>query len=331
MSNTNEKFQNLDEKTLIEKYHKYPQTYLILNVITTILFVFAFACAGIFQESGTVAMLVFLVIGSIFVIFCNHYTSKNSRTAIVDEFSRRYSQKYGKKGIYCLAKREQELYGKSLTNNSENVCTKIGRIFRVVNYIFYIFSALLLVVFSAIPLVISVFLYMAYIIFVAARVNGLAESCVKGASYCAIPLKIAFKFFCNVISLKGVGGTADNLSESDYSSVFKDIPNEQNSRLVAELKIDKYLSLDPVRLPSNCYWNGVPSISASASTVYVEGLIYADSIAYHNDSDLNKAIQETVDEVARVVGSQIDKFLKDYPKAERASLQFDIKGEIKKM
>lgn len=331
MSNTNEKFQNLDEKTLIEKYHKYPQTYLILNVLTTILFVFAFACAGIFQDSGVSIMLVFLVIGSIFVIFCNHYTSKNSRTAIVDEFSRRYSQKYGKNGIYCLAKREQELYGKSLTKKSENVCTKVGMIFRVINYIFYIFSALLLVVFSAIPLVISVLLYMAYIIFAASRANGLAEACVKGASYCAIPLKIAFKFFCNVISLKGVGGNTEGYDENDYSSVFKDIPNAQNSKVIAELKIDKYLSLSSVRLPSNCCWAGVPSISASTSTVYVEGLIYADSIAYHTESDLNKAVEETVEEVKRVVGAQIDKFLEDYPKAERASLKFDIKGEIRKI
>ena len=323
-NNKKNNLQNLSDRELITKYHSFPIVYVLLNIITTLLFLLPL----IIISNNAVLLLCFWAVGSVFVIYCNHAFSNTTRYMIAEIIKARHAQKgetYS--GYYYIAKCEKEFYGKSKSTTAEKICLTVGKVLRVLNYLFYIIAAALVTIFSAIPLILSAFLCIAYVVFVGSRANGLAKACVKGASMCTIPLKLALNFLFGVLTFKGVGKLQGVGEAREYDQFFK-IPTAKTSSTIASLEIEKFLSLSSLSLPGSCHWESYPSISASGTSVYVEGSIVAESFVYRERYQLDQLIDSISEDIKRILDPQIDKYLKTYPNVSGASVEVSIKGRI---
>ena len=324
----NNTYQQMSDKQIINEFYSIPMTRLIFNVIILATFVTGFIIVGASQNDNAIWIALGLfALGAVLSATCRMGFSSENQALLADEMTRRYRDGKSHNRYYWLFKKEQELTGTIKQTGSAKVISIISVVLTVVNYLFSLLSALILMAFAAAFLVLAAFGYFLYIMGRAMGGNVLAELGLNLAELGKWPLKIAFKFAKLVLKL--------DIKSQDFTEVINDLQNAGStsgtkapvSETVAELRVYEYISLDHLVL-RHCHWESVPNLTVRGNDIEVRGTLVCDPLVHKSDVDVNKTISDVTAEIESMLSKQLEKYFQDYPMAKKATYDIEIKGYI---
>lgn len=308
---------------IFKQYRSFPTLSLIFNLIALITFIIPW-----FNEQIVLTnVAIFLGIGTIILILVQIYLPLNKREQLAVLMKKKYQKKTDTEDdpFFYYYKREYELYGKLSPEEDQQKTTSIlkaGKIIFFINYVFYIISSIVAVIFSGMILcTIGGVCYFIYHITKALGDNQIALMLLKISKATFKIFKNSIKFFKMVITFKLVHGyeTSNNFGDSFRKSQCE-LPTDE-----AELQIDCYLKVE-YTLPIGVRWEK-SSLTCSGTNVSFDGTIYAD-MNFYNYERLSFLVQQITQDIEATLKAQSEEFLHDYPTAQSVSIDVNITGEF---
>lgn len=314
---------NAEDEKLLRRYHRVVVRDFVAQLIVAVLFLAALLSASI--PDAEAVMLVLLGVGCVAALVVRRLFPSGELSRIAQEMMRR-RRKAGdveNNPYYYLYRAAGESGVPTRSPGVERTLILLTTVLKVINALLYLLTALIALVLAGVfMVVVGGILWIAYVIFMAGRANGLAMGARRASRLTVIPLRFAISFLGTTLTFADIR-TAPSGGAIRAARAALETDPEKMDRTLADLGIDRYLSLDRVVLPGGCQWSGRPSLSASGTRIYVEGEVSMPTSV--NETEHNALLTACCNAVTSELTSQVREFHAAHPQASDARVEVELR------
>lgn len=326
-----------DEK-LIKSFRSYPVKSFIFNLVVFLIYAASLIVSYLLRSSnGGFILLAILVFGCLISVVFNKILSMQTPKVIAEIMMKKYKTPSDSSDnpFFYYFRREHELLGNDQKKKNFIVLKILSVVLKIINLLFTLLASVFLLALALIPaIILGGFSYIAYIIFHSGGSNGLGDLMLRLAHASFIPLKYIWSFVCFICKNQFQDGKIPQDTHTpkiarpseDHVTILGTDPKEMGKTQSA-LQIDSYLSVPQASAifnPHCAHWQETPQLIARGSDVSFTARIVAHGAHYKNDYERQTLLNEATANVERELNQQIDRFLKDYPNATRATVDVKI-------